>query len=371
MSELAIRQAIARLVERRDLPAQLAEQALGEVMEGKATPAQIAAFAIGLRMKGETSDEVMGSVRALRARMVPVLPGATDLVDTAGTGGDGAETINISTAAALVAAAAGARIAKHGNRAVSSRCGSADVIEALGIPLEIPASALARAVDEIGFAFLFAPRFHPALGRAASVRRELGVRTLFNLIGPMANPAGARRQLIGVYDASRVGLVADTLAQLGTVRALVVHGEGPGGTGLDEVSIFGPTSVAFVENGEVRHARLGPEDFGVRAVAASQHEAARESLRGGTAEENAARIRQLVGQGGVAGAGLASDGPARDAVVANAAAALWAGGQVDRLAEGADRAKGVIEAGSVTHLLERLVAYCRLAALTRSPDEEG
>src|SRR5436190_10183974 len=227
-----IQEAIQTLLDGRDLGRESSREVMGEIMRGEATPAQIGAFLVAFRAKGETADEIAGCAEAMREHVVPVRPRRTDLVDTAGTGGDGARTLNISTAAGVVAAAAGAAVAKHGNRAVSSASGSADVLEALGFELEQQPERIARSIDELGFGFLFAPAHHPAIRHAAAVRRELGTRTVFNLLGPLTNPAGARAQVVGVYSPHLVRTIADVLAQLGSRRAFVVHGAG----GIDELS---------------------------------------------------------------------------------------------------------------------------------------
>ena len=243
-----IQQTLNRVLDGYDLTRDQAREAMGEIMAGGTTQAQIAGFLVALRAKGETADEIAGCADAMRAHVLPVHPLRQDLVDTAGTGGDGARTLNISTAAALVAAAAGAGVAKHGNRAVSSASGSADVLESLGFELELPAERIARSIDELGFGFLFAPAHHPAMKHAAPVRRELATRTVFNVLGPLTNPAGARAQIVGVYAPGLVRTIADVLAQLGAERAFVVHGAG----GIDELSPCGPNRVCEVVDGAVR-----------------------------------------------------------------------------------------------------------------------
>src|ERR671914_341050 len=243
-----IQPALERLLEGRDLTREEARQVMEEVMRGEATPSQIGGFLVALRLKGETAAEIAGCAEAMRGHVLAVRPRREDLVDTAGTGGDGARTFNISTAAALVAAAAGAGVAKHGNRAVSSSSGSADVLEALSFDLELDAARIERSIDELGFGFLFAPAHHPAMRHAAPVRRELGTRTVFNVLGPLTNPAGARAQVVGVYSPELVRPVAEVLARLGARRAFVVHGSG----GLDELSPAGPNDVAEVGDGGVR-----------------------------------------------------------------------------------------------------------------------
>src|SRR5213083_1838490 len=276
--ERMIQRGLARLLDGHDLSREEAHEVMGSIMSGEATPAQIAGFLIALRAKGETADEIAGCAEAMREHALPVRPQRDDLVDTAGTGGDGASTINISTAAALVAAAAGAAVAKHGNRAVSSACGSADVLEALGFSLEQEPDRIARSIDELGFGFLFAPSHHPAMRHAAPVRKELATRTVFNVLGPLTNPAGARAQVVGVYSAELVRTIADVLATLGARRAYVVHGAG----GIDELSPVGPNLIAEVVEGTVRERTLYPEaELGVPRCDVAE-------LRGGTPAVNAA-----------------------------------------------------------------------------------
>src|SRR2546426_6847986 len=246
---------LTKLLDGKQLSRAEAREVMGEIMRGEASPAQIGGFLVALRAKGETSDEIAGCAEAMREHVLPVRPRRSDLVDTAGTGGDGAHTINISTAAALVAASAGAAVAKHGNRAVSSACGSADVLEALGFTLDQEPDRIARSIDELGFGFLFAPSHHPAMRHAAPVRRELATRTVFNVLGPLTNPAGARAQVVGVYSPQLVPTIADVLARLGARRAFVVHGAG----GIDELSPAGPNLVCEVVDGNVRERELDPE----------------------------------------------------------------------------------------------------------------
>src|SRR2546423_5182038 len=254
-----IQRALADLLDRRDLSGEESRGAREELRRGEAPPSRIAGFLIALRAKGETVDEIAGCAEAMRAHVLAVRPARKDLVDTAGTGGDGARTINISTAAALVAAAAGAGVAKHGNRAVSSASGSADVLEALGFNLDVQPERIARSIDDLGFGFLFAPTHHPAMRHAAAVRRELGTRTVFNVLGPLTNPAGARSQIVGVYAPSLVPTIAHVLARLGARRAYVVHGAG----NVDELSPVGPNLVCEVVDGRVRERTIDPLDLGV------------------------------------------------------------------------------------------------------------
>src|SRR5216117_3440980 len=281
--ERMIQRGLARLLDGHDLSREEAHEVMGSIMSGEATPAQIAGFLIALRAKGETADEIAGCAEAMRAHVLQVRPNCEDLVDTAGTGGDGARTLNISTAAALVAAAAGAGVAKHGNRAVSSASGSADVLEALGFRLELPPERIERSIDELGFGFLFAPTHHPAMRHAAPVRRELAARTVFNVLGPLTNPAGARAQMVGVYAPSLVRTIAEVLARLGAKRAFVVHGAG----GIDELSPAGPNLVCDVANGSVREREIDPEsELGIPHAPVDE-------LRGGTPAENAEAIREV------------------------------------------------------------------------------
>jgi anthranilate phosphoribosyltransferase len=334
-----IQDAIAQLLDGRDLDAAAAKAAMDEIMSGEATAAQTAGFLVALSAKGETADEIAGCAEAMRAHVVPVTPVREDLVDTAGTGGDGARTLNISTAAALVAAAAGAAVAKHGNRAVSSASGSADVLEALGFDLELEPERIAQSIDELGFGFIFAPAHHPGFRHAAPVRRELGVRTVFNVLGPLTNPAGARAQVVGVYSPELAPVIADVLCRLGARRAFVVHGA----AGIDELSPAGPNLVYEVEEGSVRSRTIDPVDLGVERCAP-------EALRGGTPEENATAIRAVLGGEG---------GGHRDAVLLNAAGAIAAAGHAEDLAEGLAIARDAVDSGAAAKRLERLVAFTR------------
>jgi anthranilate phosphoribosyltransferase len=292
-----------------------------------------------LRVKGETVNEIAGFAEAMRAHVVRVRPERDDLVDTAGTGGDGAHTLNISTAAALVAAAAGAGVAKHGNRAVSSACGSADVLEALGFELEQEPSRIARSIDENGFGFMFAPTHHPAMRHAAPVRRELGTRTVFNVLGPLTNPADARAQVVGVYAPELVPTVAEVLARLGARRAFVVHGAG----GIDELSPTGPNLVGEVEGRHVRARVIDPLDLGIPRSPASE-------LTGGTPAENAAAIRSVL---------EGANGGRRSAILLNAAGAIAAAGHAADLGEGLELGREAIDSGAAAARLEKLVAFSR------------
>ncbi len=340
-----IQQALQELLDGHDLGRGQTREVMGEIMRGEATPAQIGGFLVALRAKGETSAEIAGCAEAMRAHVLPVKPQRDDLVDTAGTGGDGAHTINISTAAALVAAAAGAAVAKHGNRAVSSACGSADVLEALGFALEQEPARIAQSIDELGFGFLFAPSHHPAMRHAAPVRKELATRTVFNVLGPLTNPAGARAQVVGVYSEQLVRTIAEVLAQLGARRAYVVHGAG----GIDELSPAGPNLVAEVVDGSVRERELDPEaELGVPRCSVDE-------LRGGTPAENAAAVREVFD---------GAHGGRRSAILLNAAGAIAAAGHAEDLHEGLELACETIDSGAAAERLEQLVAFSRETVTT-------
>lgn len=333
-----VAKAIAWLSERRDLGAELAEAAFNQVMRGEATPVQMGALLVGLRTKGETAPELVGAVRALRAAMVRLepAPGAA-VVDTCGTGGGQVTTFNISTAAAVVAAGAGVRVAKHGNRSFTSRCGSADVLEALGVKLPTNAAEAGAMLDGSGMTFLFAPLFHPAMKHIGPVRRELAITTMMNLLGPLANPAGVSRQLVGVADRARGPLLADALSALGAEHAVVVHAE----VGMDELSPVGLSEVWEVHDGSVRHWRLDPAELGVKPGPL-------EDLRGASPEENAMLIRGVV-EG-------RDRSLRREAVVLNAAGALVVAGKASSWAEGLQAAAAAIDDGAAARVLRRLVA---------------
>jgi anthranilate phosphoribosyltransferase len=335
-----IQEVISKLLDGTQLGRAEARAVMNEIMRGEATPAQIGGFLVALRSKGETADEITGCAEAMRDHALVVRPGRDDLVDTAGTGGDGAHTINISTAAALVAAAAGAAVAKHGNRAVSSACGSADVLEALGFTLEQEPQRIAKSIDDLGFGFLFAPSHHPAMRHAAAVRRELATRTVFNVLGPLTNPAGARAQVVGVYSPSLVRTIAEVLAHLGARRAYVVHGAG----GIDELSPVGENLVAEVVDGDVLERSLDPErELGIPRCSV-------EELRGGSPAENAEAIREVF-----AGA----NGGRRDAILLNAAGAIAASGHAADLREGLEVARTALDSGAAAERLELLIAFSR------------
>jgi anthranilate phosphoribosyltransferase len=324
-----------KLYRREDLSADEASAAMGAIMSGQATAAQIGGLLVGLRLKGERPDEIVGLATAMRAHAVPLDRRNGEVFDTCGTGGDGLGTVNVSSMAALVVAACGVVVAKHGNRSVSSRCGSADLFEALGVVVDAPPEVAARCLERAGIAFLFAPVFHPSMRHAAGPRRELGIRTAFNLLGPLTNPAGARRQLVGVPRPEFTELVARSLALLGSVRAWVVHGA----DGLDEISTTGFTKVSECRDGLVHTFYLQPADFGVAKAALAD-------LRGGDATVNRDLTRSLLAGG---------RGPIRDIVVVNAGAALLVAGRVATLRDGMSAAEAAIDGGRAASLLSRLV----------------
>lgn len=335
-----IEQAIRRAVDGRDLERDEMHEVFGHVMDGRTTDVQKSALLVALRMKGETADEITGAALAMRERVTPLDVADAQvrarLVDTCGTGGDGCGTFNISTVAALVAAGAGATVAKHGNRAVSSSCGSADVLAALGVRIDLDAAAMARVLESVGISFLFAPKLHPAMSAVASVRRELGVRTIFNVLGPLTNPAFARRQVLGVYSSRLVPIVANVLAALGAEHALVVHSR----DGLDEISVSAPTQVAEVRGGEVRIYDVTPEELGVRTHTA-------EAVAGGDARQNADIARAVLAGG---------NGARHDVVVVNAGAALYVAGLAPSIRDGVLDAKESISSGRAAGKLQRLIA---------------
>ena len=326
---------IEKLQRRQDLTVDEAGAAMDEIMEGRAQPAQIAGLLVALAMKGERPAEVVGLARTMRARATKLSRTFHPVFDTCGTGGDRAHTFNVSTIAALVLAACGVRVAKHGNRSVSSRCGSADVFEALGVNVAAPPPVVERCLDEAGVAFFYAPTFHPSMRHAAQTRRDLGVRTAFNLLGPLTNPAGATRQLVGVPRPELTELVARSLALLGAERAWVVHGA----DGLDEISTTGYTKVSECRDGAVNTFYLHPSDAGIP-------KAAPEALRGGDAATNAAIAKRIL---------AGERGAPRDIVMLNAAASLLIAGDVRSLEDGLARAARALDEGDAAGVLERLV----------------
>lgn len=330
----SVADALVRLSERADLSREESRRVMGELLAGDVPPAAIGALLMGLRVKGETIEEITGLVVGMRAAAMPVALSDERTLDIVGTGGDGSGSFNISTASALVVAGAGVPVAKHGNRSASSLCGSADVLEALGVPIDLDAAAVSRSLEEHGFAFLFARTFHPAMRHVAGPRRDLRTRTVFNILGPMTHPGGVRRQLLGVYEDGLRDVCARVLQNLGSDAVWVVHGDG----GIDEVSTSGPTRVTAIEGDRRREFELTPEDAGL-----PRHPA--ESLRGGDAGSNA-RIIEGVLDG--------RQGAPRDAVLLNAAAALAAAGEARDLREGCRRAAESIDSGAARSLLERL-----------------
>ena len=325
---------LEKLQRREDLTSDEAAAAMAEIMDGRAQPAQIAGLLIALAMKGERPAEIVGLAQTMRARATKLSRPFAPVFDTCGTGGDRAHTFNVSTVAALVVAACGVRVAKHGNRSVSSRCGSADVFEALGVNVAAEPAAVERCLDEAGIAFFFAPTFHPSMRHAGPTRRELGVRTAFNLLGPLTNPAGAARQLVGVPRPDLTELVARSLARLGSERAWVVHGA----DGLDEISTTGYTKVSECRDARVNTFYLHPADAGIE-------KAPPEALRGGGAADNAAIARRVLD---------GAHGPPRDIVLLNAAASLLVAGSVETLADGLRMAEEAIDAGHSRRVLDAL-----------------
>ncbi len=353
MTSPTIVETVRALVDRKDLSRIEAAAAMEAIMSGAATNAQIAAFLTALRMKGETVEELIGFAQVMRQKAVKVrtraseVVGATGtdremLIDTAGTGGDASGTFNVSTATAFVVAGAGVKVAKHGNRSVSSLCGSADVVETLGINIELSAAKVAHCVDEVGIGFLYAPLLHTAMKHVMAARREMGIRTVFNMLGPLTNPAGANAQVIGVYSDALTEPLARALAELGTLRAFVVHGD----DGLDEISNTGPSHISEVHEGVVRSSTVRPEDFGLPR--ASLHD-----LRGGDREENAAIVRQVL---------AAEAGPRRDIVLMNAAAALVVGGKAHDFKEGVTLAAQSIDSGAAAAKLAGLITLSQRLA---------
>ncbi len=335
--------AIDAVASRQDLPREAAAQVLAEIMAGNASETQIAAFLIALRTKGETEDELAGLAQTMRAMATPVRPRRGDLVDTAGTGG-GRRTFNVSTTAALIAAGAGCAVAKHGNRSATGPSGSADVLEALGARLDVPPEGVARQIDEAGFGFMFAPAHHAATRYVAAARKELAVRTIFNLLGPLTNPAGARRQVVGVADPSTLDLLAGALARLGVDRALVVSSA----DGLDELSTSGPTHVVEVEGDQLRRYVVEPEECGLSRGAP-------EDVSGGTPEQNARDTREIL---------AAVSGPRADLALINAGAAIYAAGRADSIADGVALAREAVASGAAERALD---SYVRLSVELSAP----
>ena len=343
-----IKDAISKVVLRQDLLETEMIEVMNQIMGGEATPAQVGAFITALRMKGETIEEITGAARVMRDHATPIRVGrALDIdreeinldretvLDTCGTGGSGTKSFNISTTVAFVVSACGAKVAKHGNRSISSACGSADVLEALGVNLNVTPEQVESCINEVGVGFLFAPALHGAMKHAIGPRREIGIRTIFNILGPLTNPAGADRQVLGVYDEKLVEVLAKVLVKLGCQRGFVVHGQ----DGMDEITLTGPTRIAEINEGKVALSTIEPEDFGLRRCLLTD-------LQGGDAEENAAIVKDVL-----AGA----EGPKRDVVLLNAAYALIAAGIVESVDAGLQKARNVIDEGLAKAKLEGLV----------------
>ncbi|MGB2799089.1 MAG: anthranilate phosphoribosyltransferase [Dehalococcoidia bacterium] len=330
-----IKEAIDTLVSGNSLTMEQAAGVMNEIMNGEATPAQFGSFVTALRLKGETVHEIAGMARAMREKAIPVATSGP-VVDTCGTGGDASETFNISTTASLVVAAAGLKVAKHGNRGMSSGCGSADVLDALGVKIDLGAKEVEKCLDEVGIGFMFAPIFHPAMKYASTPRREIGIRTVFNILGPLTNPAGAEAQLLGVADGELTIKMAEVLSLLGCHHALVVHGE----DGLDEITLGGQTTVCELKEDEITRYLIDPEEFGFRRVSMA-------ILRGGPPQESAAIIRRVL---------AGETGPHRDIVLLNAAAALVAGDRAENLEQCIKIAAQAIDSGNASEKLEKLIA---------------
>lgn len=334
---MTIQEAIRRVTERKDLAADEMRAVMYLIMSGQATPAQIGGFLIGLRMKGETVAEIAACAQVMRELATPVVVDQTHLVDTCGTGGDALNTFNISTACAFVVAAAGGRVAKHGNRSVSGCCGSADVLEAAGARIDLDAAQVARCINEVGVGFMFAPLHHSAMKYAIGPRREMGVRTIFNLLGPLTNPAGARRQVLGVFNPQWLMPIAQVLERLGSQHVLVVHAQ----DGLDEISIGAPTEIVELKSGSLRRFTVAPEDFGIK----------RNAIHTLTIQSPAASLAMLR-------AALAGEvSPAHDVVQLNAGAGIYAAGLVDDLAQGMVRASELLAQGEALKRFERYVRF--------------
>jgi anthranilate phosphoribosyltransferase len=329
-----IRESIDTVVSGRSLTMEEASSVMREIMEGEATPAQLGAFLTALALKGETTQEIAGMARVMRDMALRVEVDG-ELVDTVGTGGDGKNTFNISTATAFVAAGAGLKVAKHGNRAASGSCGSADVLEALGVQIELSPVAVAQCINEVGVGFMFAPAFHPAMRHAGPVRREIGIRTVFNILGPLTNPAGAQTQLLGVAFPELGGIMAEVLGLLGSHHAMIVHGAG----GLDEISLSGDTSVWEVRRGQVEEWTIRVEDTGLP-------ETPIEAIRGGSKEENAATMLRLF-QG--------EQGAVRDMVLLNSAGVLMVGDKAKTIRQGVEMSAGIIDSGAALAKLDQMV----------------
>ena len=330
-----IQEAIGDLIAGADLGRARTRAVMDQIMSGQATDAQIGAFLVALRIKGETIDEIVGCAEVMREKATPIVTVRPELIDTCGTGGDASGTFNISTTVAFVACGAGLAVAKHGNRSISSQCGSADVLAALGVNVEASPEKVGECIDEVGIGFLFAIALHGAMKHAIGPRRELATRTVFNILGPLTNPAGAKRQLIGVFDGALTEALAGVLRELGSEQALVVHGS----DGLDEITLTGPTQVTELRDGQVSTRQIHPGDFGLQTVSA-------EALKGGDADYNARILRGVLD---------GEEGPQRDVVLLNAGAAMVVGGLAEDITAGLDVARASIDSGKARHALDRLV----------------
>ena len=330
---------ISKLAEKHNLTEDEAGQAMLEIMEGKATDAQIAAFLVGLRLKRETIDEITACARIMRQKASSIDPKAKFLVDTCGTGGDKSNTFNISTAAAFVASGAGASVAKHGNKSISSKCGSADVLKELGVNIELSPKQAEKCIEEIGIGFMFAPIFHPAMKFASNARKEIGIRTIFNLLGPLANPANAKSQLIGVFDESMLHVFAEVLKNLGSEHVIIVNGDG-----IDEITVCAKTKVCELKGGRIESYEISPEDFGLKISSLN-------SIAGGTPQENANIILDILS---------GAKGPKRDVVLMNAAAALLAAGKAKGYKDGIELAAQSIDSRNAMKKLNELEKFTNL-----------
>lgn len=330
-----IQEAIKDLIAGADLDRAKMRAVMKQIMSGQATDAQIGAFLVALRIKGETIDEIAGGAEVMREKATPIVTVRPDLIDTCGTGGDDSGTFNISTTVAFVACGAGLAVAKHGTRSISSQCGSSDVLTALGVNVEATPEKVGECIDEVGIGFLFAIALHGAMKHAIGPRRELATRTVFNILGPLTNPAGAKRQLLGVFDGALTEALAGVLRELGSDQALVVHGS----DGLDEITLTGPTQVSELRDGQVSTRQIHPGDFGLQTVSA-------EALKGGDADHNARILRGVLD---------GEEGPQRDVVLLNAAAAMVVGGLAEDITAGLEVARESIDSGKARHALDRLV----------------
>jgi anthranilate phosphoribosyltransferase len=330
-----IKESIRTISAKQNLSKAEAYETMNEIMSGSATESQIAAFLMGLRLKGETVEEIAGCAQSMREKAVRIRSGRDRIIDTCGTGGDAAGTFNISTAAAIIASAAGAVVAKHGNRAVSSKCGSADVLKGLGVNIELSPERVTEVLEEVGITFLFAPLMHGAMKFAAPVRRDLGIRTIFNILGPLTNPAGAKRQLLGVFDESLTDVLAGVLRELGSEHAIVVHGEG----GFDELSTLGRSRVTELKNGAIKTYQIDAQQLGVKRPTI-------EELRGGDVGLNVQRLRSIL---------EGNEGPPTDIALLNAGAALIVAGQAENLAQGMEVARGTVKSGAALEKLNHWI----------------